>query len=92
MPSHIFTRVGAWTDSAATNQRSAAAAKGDNDADNQLHAMDYMAYAYLQLARDGDAQRVVDEAAQVTGSVRRGAAIPLRRKPTCSSSPPCETP
>jgi hypothetical protein len=54
--------------------------------------MDYMAYAYLQLARDGDAQRVVDEAAQVTGSVRRGAAIPLRRKPTCSSSPPCETP
>jgi tetratricopeptide (TPR) repeat protein len=83
MPSHIFTRVGAWTDSAATNQRSAAAAKGDNDADNQLHAIDYMAYAYLQLARDGDAQRVVDEAAQVTGARRFSgpyalAAIPAR--------------
>ena len=52
--------------------------------------MDYMAYAYLQLPSDGDAQRVVDEAAQVTGSVRRGAAIPLRPKPTCSSSLPCE--
>jgi tetratricopeptide (TPR) repeat protein len=64
MPSHIFTRVGAWTDSAATNERSAAAAEQDKDADEQLHAMDYMAYAYLQLARDRDARRVLDEAAQ----------------------------
>ena len=67
MPSHIFTRVGAWADSAATNQRSATAAKGDNDGDAQLHAMDYMAYAYLQLARDNDARRVLEEAAQVSG-------------------------
>src|SRR5204862_4489607 len=58
MPSHIFTRVGAWADSAATNQRSAIAAKGDKDADAELHAMDYMAYAYLQLARDVDVRRV----------------------------------
>jgi tetratricopeptide (TPR) repeat protein len=83
MPSHIFTRVGAWADSASTNQRSATAAKGDNDADNQLHAMDYMAYAYLQLARDTDARRVVDEAAQVSGARRFSgpyalAAIPAR--------------
>jgi tetratricopeptide (TPR) repeat protein len=83
MPSHIFTRVGAWAESAATNQRSAAAAKGDNDADNQLHAMDYMAYAYLQLARDNDARRVVEEAAQVSGARRFSgpyalAAIPAR--------------
>jgi hypothetical protein len=83
MPSHIFTRVGAWAESAATNERSATAAKGDNDADQQLHAMDYMAYAYLQLARDGDARRVVEEAAQVTGANRFAgvyalAAIPAR--------------
>jgi tetratricopeptide (TPR) repeat protein len=83
MPSHIFTRVGEWADSAATNQRSAMAAKGDNDADNQLHAMDYMAYAYLQLARDTDARRVVEEAAQVSGARRFSgpyalAAIPAR--------------
>src|SRR6266850_4676845 len=70
MPSHIFTRVGAWADSAATNQRSATAAKGDNDADNQLHAMDYMEYAYLQLARDKDAARIVEEAARVSGANR----------------------
>ena len=83
MPSHIFTRVGAWADSAATNQRSATAAKGDNDADNQLHAMDYMEYAYLQLARDKDATRIVEEAARVSGANRFSgpyalAAIPAR--------------
>lgn len=61
MPSHIFTRVGAWSESAATNERSAVAAKQDKDADEQLHAMDYMAYAYLQLARDSDMRRILDE-------------------------------
>jgi tetratricopeptide (TPR) repeat protein len=83
MPSHIFTRVGAWSESAATNQRSAVASKADNDPNQQLHAMDYMAYAYLQLARDGDARRVAEEAAQVTGANRFAgpyalAAIPAR--------------
>ena len=67
MPSHIFTRVGAWSESAATNERSAVAAKQDKDFDEQLHAMDYMVYAYLQLARDSDAWRVMEEGAQVTG-------------------------
>jgi hypothetical protein len=75
MPSHIFTRVGAWADSAATNERAAIAAKGDKDVDEQLHAMDYMVYAYLQLARDDVARRVMDEAAQATGlSFNRFAA------------------
>jgi tetratricopeptide (TPR) repeat protein len=67
MPSHIFTRVGAWSESAATNERSAVAAQQDKDFDEQLHAMDYMVYAYLQLARDSDARRVMEEGAQVTG-------------------------
>ena len=67
MPSHIFTRVGAWSDSAATNERAAVAAKADKDVDEQLHAMDYMVYAYLQLARDDVALRVMDEAAQASG-------------------------
>ena len=66
MPSHIFTRVGAWSESAATNERSALAAKQDKDFDEQLHAMDYMVYAYLQLVRDDDARRVMDEGATVT--------------------------
>jgi tetratricopeptide (TPR) repeat protein len=66
MPSHIFTRVGAWTDSAATNRRAAAISKKRNDRDEALHAMDYMVYAYLQLARDKDAQRTLEEAHQMT--------------------------
>ncbi len=75
MPSHIFTRVGAWSDSAATNERAAIAAKGDKDVDEQLHAMDYMVYAYLQLARDDVARRVMDEAIQASGlSYNRFAA------------------
>jgi tetratricopeptide (TPR) repeat protein len=85
MPSHIFTRVGAWQESAATNERSAAVAKAENEPNDRLHAMDYMVYAYLQLARDGDARRVLEEAQRVTGfnpANRAGpyalAAIPAR--------------
>ncbi len=84
MPSHIFTRVGAWQDSARMNERSAAVAKAGKEFNDQLHAMDYLAYAYLQLGRDTDAQRVVQEAPGVRGSEQvRGtpyalAAIPAR--------------
>jgi tetratricopeptide (TPR) repeat protein len=67
MPSHIFTRIGAWSESVPLNERSAVAAKQDKDFDEQLHAMDYLIYAYLQLARDDDARRVMDEGATVTG-------------------------
>jgi tetratricopeptide (TPR) repeat protein len=68
MPSHIFTRVGAWTDSAATNRRSANVAKVSSEPDEALHALDYMTYAYLQLARDGEARKTWDEARTVTGT------------------------
>ena len=67
MPSHIFTRVGAWADSVATNRRSATVAEKDNEPDDALHALDYMTYAYLQLARDGDARKTWNEARTLTG-------------------------
>src|SRR3989454_4002446 len=67
MPSHIFTRVGSWAESIATNERSAVAAKQDKDFDEQLHAMDYMGYAHLQMAHDADARRLMEESAGVTG-------------------------
>jgi 1,2-phenylacetyl-CoA epoxidase PaaB subunit len=67
MPSHIFTRVGAWADSAATNRRSATVAQKSNEFDEATHALDYMAYAYLQLARDSDARKALDEAQAVKG-------------------------
>jgi tetratricopeptide (TPR) repeat protein len=84
MPSHIFTRVGAWEDSVATNRRSAAASKAAMEPGGGLHAMDYMVYAYMQLARDREASLVVEEAQRVTvlGSGQGGpyafAAIPAR--------------
>jgi tetratricopeptide (TPR) repeat protein len=68
MPSHIFTRVGAWEDSVATNRRAAEVAKEGGETDQAYHASDYAVYAYLQLARDGDARREMEEALKVTGT------------------------
>lgn len=65
MPSHIFTRVGAWEDSAKTNRRSADVAQKNREFGEALHAMDYMTYAYLQLGRDGDVRKLLAEAAAV---------------------------
>ena len=75
MPSHIFTRVGAWEDSAATNARSAAVAKKGGEANEAYHASDYSVYAYLQLARDGDARREMVEAFKVTSNEPAGIFI-----------------
>jgi hypothetical protein len=61
MPSHIFIRLGLWGESIQSNRASAVAAKDHGDPRAQLHAMDYLAYAYLQGAQDRKAQRVLDE-------------------------------
>jgi tetratricopeptide (TPR) repeat protein len=58
MPSHIFTRVGAWQDSIDTNIASADAARRGGMATEELHALDYMVYAYLQTGQD-DAVRAL---------------------------------
>ncbi len=62
MPSHTFTRVGAWKESVATNIKSAAEAEKTNTAGEALHAMDYETYAYLQMAMDKEAKAVLDHA------------------------------
>jgi tetratricopeptide (TPR) repeat protein len=59
MPSHIFTRLGYWEESIASNRAARAAAESEGDIGEALHAMDYMTYAYLQLGKNGDAERVV---------------------------------
>jgi tetratricopeptide (TPR) repeat protein len=56
MPSHIFTRVGAWRESVASNQASVASAKGDTR--YIPHGWDYMVYASLQMADDAGAEQV----------------------------------
>ena len=67
MPSHIFTRVGYWQESIASNGASAQAAKQSKDFDEQMHAMDYMVYAYLQQAQDNKARSVIQEMSGITG-------------------------
>jgi pentatricopeptide repeat protein len=67
MPSHIFTRVGFWKESIASNAEAARIAKANKEADDQLHASDYMVYAYLQLGQVSKAREVVEEMQTVTG-------------------------
>ena len=67
MPSHIFTRVGYWKESIASNVESSRVAKADKEGHDQLHAMDYLVYAYLQLGQDNKAAAVIDEMNAVTG-------------------------
>ena len=92
MPSHIFVRLGLWQDSIDSNRASAAAAKSyvakthpGAASQDQLHAMDYLVYAYLQTCRDAEAERIVAEAAamsrvdqEVFQAAYAFAAIPAR--------------
>ena len=59
MPSHIFTRLGLWDDSIASNLAARAAAHAQGDVGEELHAMDYLTYAYLQRGRFAEAEQVV---------------------------------
>jgi hypothetical protein len=75
MPSHIFTRVGHWRESISSNAASARAAKAGKEFNDQLHAMDYLVYAHLQVGQDREARSVVDEMLEVKGfnpNVRTG--------------------
>jgi hypothetical protein len=72
MPSHTFTRLGYWQDSIDANIASADASRRVKTPGEELHAMDYQTYAYLQLARDASAQKVV----QALPEVRQRLAAP----------------
>ena len=69
MPSHTFTRVGSWHESIDANRASAEAARKDNAAAEELHALDYQAYAYLQLAQDAAARRTIDDIAALGAKI-----------------------
>jgi len=80
MPSHTFTRVGYWQDSIDTNTAAAAAARSEGQTADELHASDYMVYAYLQTAQDRATQRLVGSSLEVFSrfdpTVLLGAAPP----------------
>jgi Tfp pilus assembly protein PilF len=92
MPSHIFTRLGLWDESVRSNIRSeklaaeAEATSTNGEArDQRLHAMDYLAYAYLQSGQVKQARAVLaklNSLASVAGLTHTGnyasAAIPAR--------------
>jgi len=59
MPSHIFTRLGLWQDSIQSNLASAATARKHGDTGDELHAQDYLAYAYLQSGQDRKAAELI---------------------------------
>jgi hypothetical protein len=65
MPSHTFTRLGEWQASIDANIASAASARNAGQPADELHACDYLVYAYLQTAQDGAAQHVVESAVEI---------------------------
>ncbi|MDQ4122205.1 MAG: hypothetical protein M3209_12265 [Acidobacteriota bacterium] len=72
MPSHIFTRMGLWQEAIQSNLGAKASAeayavrnKMPGAWDEQLHAMDYLAYAYLQSAQDKKALGVLNELSKI---------------------------
>jgi hypothetical protein len=67
MPSHTFTRTGYWQDSIDSNLAAAAAAKRQGQTAEELHASDYLMYAYLQTAQDVAAQRLLAALPEIDG-------------------------
>jgi tetratricopeptide (TPR) repeat protein len=93
MPSHIFTRLGMWQQSIDSNRAAHAAAVayvrktlGPESFDSEtVHTMDYLEYAYLQIAQDLAAKEIVDELTRFHQSAAPNlptayavAAIPVR--------------
>jgi len=68
MPSHIFVRLGLWDEAIKSNLASEAASRAfakaqglPDSSSERLHAMDYLAYSYLQVGQDREAERVLAE-------------------------------
>ena len=93
MPTHIYTRLGLWEDSIEGNVASSLAARSYSDryydggaTMDDLHAMDYLAFAYLQTGRDREAAELIGHLRQVEevvpgnefASAYAVAAIPAR--------------
>ena len=93
MPSHVYSMLGMWDRSIASNQATLVVARqyaeknfppGVTNA-AEPHSLDFMEYAYLQQGRDREALAVVGEAAAIRklnvtflGQATGLAAIPVR--------------
>jgi tetratricopeptide (TPR) repeat protein len=79
MPSHIFTRLGLWQESTASNIAATAAAAHatemhQSESHYQTHAMDFLDYAYLQSGQEAKARALSAEELTVPGSSEREKA------------------
>lgn len=72
MPSHIYSMLGMWQDSIKSNQAALSVAPG------YAHALDFMVYAYLQGAQDGEAKRGVERSLEL----RKNQAATVAANPT----------
>ena len=84
MPSHTFTRLGMWQESASANARSMTIALSNGSIAEALHAADYAMYADLQMGRESDAKAILDalpamaarfDPAAVTGAAPGSAGV-----------------
>ncbi len=91
MPSHIFTRLGLWDESIESNLNSASSAQcyaGETNMDGhwsrEIHAMDYLVYAYLQKGDNNSANEQIENWKTInivspsTSSPYNFGAIPIR--------------
>ncbi len=80
MPSHIFVRLGLWPESIASNLDSAASAQATRafypiaSSFDELHALDYLEYAYLQTGQDGLAREIAERAARFSAAGQQNVA------------------
>ncbi len=69
MPSHIFARLGMWQEDIKSNRAALAAARQKSGtpagAENQIHSLHFLEYAYLQLGDYAKAHAMLDEFAKV---------------------------
>lgn len=72
MPSHIYTRLGMWKESIESNLAAVAAARewaararGGASVMDDIHALDYLVFSYLQTGREKAAGEIVDHLAKV---------------------------
>ena len=74
MPTHIYTRLGLWSESIDLNERSVAAAWEQGPLVKGLdihygHALGFLIYAYLQKGQDAEARAVRDRVLSVEGPI-----------------------
>ena len=85
MPSHIFTRLGLWDESIASNRNVIEVARKHGVVGEELHGMDYLVFAHLQKGEDEQVREMIGElpaiqkdAALYFAGVYAHAVIPAR--------------